>query len=80
MTADQLHRAMEDAAAVLDFERAGRLRDRLSLLRLTGTDPGEDMPDLTRQRPGMMGLGTSQSRPETPAGWTPPTRSSSAPE
>lgn len=63
MTADDLRREMEAAAAALDFERAGRLRDRLSILRMTGTDPGEDMPAMTRQRAGAMGLGTSQSRP-----------------
>ena len=65
MTAEELRTEMETAAASLDFERAGRLRDRLSILRMTGVDPGEDMPPLARQRPGAMGLGTSQSRPAT---------------
>lgn len=74
MTADELREDMEAAAAALDFERAGRLRDRLSILRMTGADPGEDMPALTRQRPGAMGIGTSQSHPDRPEGWTPPVR------
>lgn len=68
MTAEELRLAMEAAAAALDFKRAGHLRDRLSLLRMTGVDPGDDMPALTRQRAGAMGLGTSQPEPAPPAG------------
>ena len=35
-------------------------------------DAEVDTSGLTRQRPGAMGLGTSQSRPERPVGWVPP--------
>ena len=66
---------MEAAAAAMDFEEAGRLRDRISLLR--GADPahppGEiDTSGLERQQPGRMGLGTSQQRMTPPPGWSPP--------
>jgi hypothetical protein len=71
VTADELQRAMDDAAASLDFEAAQRWRDRLAILRQTGTDPGE-IEGLTRQQPGAMGLGTSQPRATPPPGWTKP--------
>lgn len=74
-TMADLRRRMEAAAAALDFEEARRLRDRIALLR-GGADPDvaarADTSGLGRQRPGKMGLGTSQSRVEPPAGWTPP--------
>lgn len=71
MTAEELQRAMEAAAAALDYEAARRWRDRLAILRQTGEDPG-DTDGLTRQQPGAMGLGTSQTKASPPPGWTPP--------
>ena len=47
----------------LDFEEAKRLRDRINLMRGGATaDEAEqaDVSGLMRQRPGAMGLGTSQ--------------------
>lgn len=72
---DDIRRRMEAAAAALDFEEAKRLRDRMSLLRdgAAAQDIGDiDTSGLTRQRPGAMGLGTSQQRVTPPEGWTPP--------
>ncbi len=69
---EALRLEMEAAAAALDFEAAGRLRDRISLLRGGGTDA--DPSGLERQRPGAMGLGTSQSRVVPPEGWVKPTK------
>lgn len=77
MTIEELRRAMEDAAAAMDFEEAGRLRDQLSLLRGRASPDAADPPDtagLTRQQPGSMGLGTSQQRVSPPPGWRPPAR------
>ncbi|WP_085810905.1 UvrB/UvrC motif-containing protein [Sphingomonas sp. TZW2008] len=71
MTAEELQRAMDAAAAALDFEAAGKLRDRLAILRQTGEDPG-DVAGLSRQQPGAMGLGTSQARVTPPDGWIKP--------
>ena len=74
-TLEDLRHRMEAAAAAMDFEEAGRLRDRISLLRGQGeiaTSPEIDTGGLTRQQPGRMGLGTSQQRMTPPAGWTPP--------
>ncbi|WP_267347325.1 UvrB/UvrC motif-containing protein [Sphingomonas carotinifaciens] len=69
----QLQAEMEAAAAALDFERAKRLRDEISLLR--GSDAeAADPTGLRRQQPGAMGLGTSRQRVEPPEGWTPPPR------
>ncbi|WP_112382012.1 UvrB/UvrC motif-containing protein [Sphingomonas carotinifaciens] len=69
----QLQAEMEAAAAALDFERAMRLRDEISLLR--GSDAeAADPTGLHRQQPGAMGLGTSRQRVEPPEGWTPPPR------
>ena len=74
-TIDDLQRRMDEAAAALDFETARVLRDRIALVR-GGADRATaaqaDTSGLARQQPGAMGLGTSQSRPETPPGWTPP--------
>ncbi|KTT70394.1 UvrB/UvrC motif-containing protein [Sphingomonas sanguinis] len=69
---EDLRRQMEAAAERLDFEEAKRLRDRINLLRGGAADTEVDTSGLTRQRPGAMGLGTSQSRPERPKGWVPP--------
>ena len=74
---ETLRERMEAAAEALDFEEAKRLRDRISLMR-GGASAGEaeaaDGAGLARQRPGAMGLGTSQQRVEPPAGWKPPFR------
>jgi hypothetical protein len=70
-----LRTQMEAAAAAMDFEEARRLRDRINLLRGGATRAEADAADtagLERQRPGSMGLGTSQSRVAPPPGWTPP--------
>lgn len=74
-TIEDLQRQMDAAASALDFEEAGRLRDRINLLR-GGADAGHaaeaDTSGLVRQQPGSMGLGTSRQRPVTPEGWKPP--------
>lgn len=74
-TIQTLTEQMDAAARALDFERARRLRDRITLMR-GGATPAEaasaDVAGLARQRPGSMGLGTSQQRVEPPADWTPP--------
>jgi hypothetical protein len=71
---EELRRRMGEAAAAMDFEEAGKLRDQISLLR--GQDgEGADEIDptgLERQQPGRMGLGTSQQRVTPPPGWKPP--------
>ncbi|MGP7796638.1 UvrB/UvrC motif-containing protein [Sphingomonas sp. CLY1604] len=66
-----LQAEMEAAAAALDFETAGRLRDRISLLR-SGGDADSDPAGLDRQQPGAMGLGTSRQRVAPPDGWVKP--------
>jgi hypothetical protein len=74
-TIDTLTARMEAAAAALDFEEARRLRDRINLLR-GGAAPDAaaeaDTAGLTRQKPGAMGLGTSQQAVTPPPGWRPP--------
>ena len=69
-----LQKEMDAAVAVLEYERARELRDRIALLRAGADDPDADTSGLTRQQPGAMGLGTSQQRVEPPAGWVKPTR------
>ena len=72
---ETLRQRMEAAAAALDFEEARRLRDQIMLIRGGATAADAEAADLsgvTRQRPGAMGLGTSQQRVEPPAGWKPP--------
>ncbi len=72
---EDLRREMEAAAAAMDFERARHLRDRITLIRGGATGDAaaaSDTAGLERQRPGAMGLGTSQQRVEPPPGWTPP--------
>lgn len=72
-----LYAKMEAAAAALDFEEAKRLRDRINLMRggATAQDAtAAELDGIARQRPGAMGLGTSQQRVEPPQGWTPPPR------
>lgn len=66
---------MEAAAAAMDFEEAGRLRDRINLIRggATSTEAAEaDTGGIGRQQPGAMGLGSSRQRVVPPPGWTPP--------
>ena len=70
MDIETLRRQMEAAAAAMDFETAGRLRDQISVLR--GGGAVADTSGLTRQRPGAMGLGTSQQRMTPPPGWVKP--------
>ena len=74
-TIEDLQREMEAAARALDFEAAGRLRDRINLMR-GGADAEDaaraDTSGLVRQQPGAMGLGTSRQRPVPPPGWKPP--------
>lgn len=70
MTIDELRRAMEAAAAALDFQTASRLRDQISVL--SGGGAVADTAGLTRQQPGAMGLGTSQQRMTPPEGWVKP--------
>jgi hypothetical protein len=68
---------MEAAAAELDFEEAKRLRDKINLLRGGATvsqAEDADTSGLVRQKPGAMGIGTSQSRPVTPPDWRPPVK------
>ena len=72
---EELHRRMEEAAAAMDFEEAGKLRDQISLLRGQDGAPAAEEFDptgLERQQPGRMGLGTSQQRMTPPPGWKPP--------
>ena len=65
---------MEQAARAMHFDEAARLRDMISLLRAGGDQAESDInPEgLERQRPGAMGLGTSQQRMEPPPGWVRP--------
>lgn len=74
-TLAELQARMEAAAAALDYEEARRVRDRIGLLR-AGASPEDaaaaDTAGLTRQQPGKMGIGTSQSKPVRPKGWTRP--------
>ena len=68
---------MAAAAAAQDYEEAGRLRDLLALVR-GGASLKEalaaDTAGMIRQKPGAMGLGTSQQKMTPPPGWTPPPR------
>jgi hypothetical protein len=74
-TIETLRQRMEAAAEALDFEGAKTLRDRISLLRGGATAAEAEQADvsgLMRQRPGAMGLGTSQQSITPPKGWKPP--------
>jgi hypothetical protein len=71
---EPLERRMEAAASALDFEEARRLRDVIALVRAGATlaEAEAGGTGLTRQRPGAMGLGTSQQKTAPPPDWTPP--------
>ncbi len=73
---EQLRIRMDVAAAAMDFEEAGRLRDQISVLRGRADDDATeiDTSGLERQRPGAMGLGTSDQRMTPPRGWKPPAK------
>ena len=73
---EHLRLRMEAAAAEMDFEEAGRLRDQISVLRGRGDDDATeiDTSRLERQQPGAMGLGTSDQKVTPPPGWKPPVR------
>ncbi len=76
-TIEALQEQMDAAARDLDFEKAKQLRDRINLMRGGATAREAEQADaaeLARQRPGAMGLGTSQQRVEPPPGWRPPTK------
>ena len=76
-TIADLQRRMDAAATALDFETARLLRDQISLLRGVGEPIDSatlDPTGLTRQRPGAMGLGTSQQRMTPPEGWVKPVK------
>lgn len=68
---------MELAALALDFEEAKRCRDKIAMIR-GGASPDEaayaDFEGLQRQKPGAMGLGTSQQRLTPPPDWERPTK------
>ncbi|MBE1529501.1 hypothetical protein GGC65_003957 [Sphingopyxis sp. OAS728] len=74
-TLRDLQRKMDAAVIALDFEEARRCRDKISLIR-GGASASEaetaDLNGLERQRPGAMGLGTSQQRLTPPRGWQRP--------
>lgn len=72
---EALRLKMEAAVVALDFEEARRCRDQINMIRggATALEAEQaDASDLTRQKPGAMGLGTSQQRMTPPAGWRPP--------
>jgi hypothetical protein len=72
---EELHRRMEAAAASMDYEEATRLRDRINLMRGGASAEAAEAADtsgLVRQRPGRMGLGTSQAKMSAPEGWKKP--------
>jgi hypothetical protein len=73
--AETLQKRMDDAVLALDFEEARRCRDKIQMMRGGATAAEAENADFTgleRQRPGAMGLGTSQQRMTPPAGWRAP--------
>ena len=76
-TIERLRRKMEAAAIAMDFEEAKRCRDKIAAIR-GGASPDDaeaaDFAGLERQKPGAMGLGTSQQRITPPPGWKPPAK------
>lgn len=74
-TIEILQQKMDAAARAFDFEEAKRCRDKINLIRggATATEVEQvDVSGLERQRPGAMGLETSQQRMSPPPGWRPP--------
>ena len=72
-TLAELQEQMDAAAAALDFEEAGRLRDLIALARQTGADPATiETAGLQRQQPGNMGIGSEKPVPTRPEGWVKP--------
>lgn len=70
-----LQQRMDEAILALDFEEAGRCRDRINAIRggATAAEAEEaDFAGLRRQEAGAMGLGTSQQRVSPPEGWRAP--------
>ena len=73
---DELKEQLEEAVAAQDFETAGKLRVEIegiqhsALVRDVEARPQASY--FQRQVPGKMGLGTDQSVPKRPEGWTPP--------
>ena len=75
VTIEILQQRMDEAAAALDFEEAGRCRDMINAMRggATAVEAEEaSFEGLRRQAPGAMGLGTSQQKVTPPAGWRAP--------
>ena len=72
---EELQARMEAAARAMDFEEAGRLRDRINLIRggasMTYAATAETA-GIRRQQPGSMGLGSSRQQVAPPPDWTPP--------
>jgi len=67
---ESLWLATEAAAAERDFGKAANLRDRVNLSRAASPAAGPvelDHTGLDRQKPGAMGLGTSQQRMTQPS-------------
>ncbi|QNN66120.1 UvrB/UvrC motif-containing protein [Sphingomonas rhizophila] len=76
-TIEELRRKMEKAALALDFEEAKRCRDQIAILRGGATIDDLEQADfngLERQKPGAMGLGTSQQKLKPPPGWKRPSK------
>ncbi len=77
LTIDALQERMEAAARALDFEEASRCRDMIAMMRGGATlaeAEAADFAGLERQKPGAMGLGTSQQSVTPPTGWQRPSR------
>ncbi|WP_428333111.1 UvrB/UvrC motif-containing protein [Novosphingobium sp.] len=76
-TIETLRAKMDAAVQALDFEEAGRCRDRINLMR-GGASSDEaaraDVSGLERQRPGAMGLGTNKGGVAPAPGWTLPVK------
>lgn len=72
---DSLRQRMQAAVEELNFEEAKLLRDTIALMQDGASlDEAEEtlLLQSMRQRPGAMGLGTGQPRPQPPQSWRPP--------